>query len=154
MFLFIWKQWEKEIYFLHVVFQKVDQHQRKNPFLNQVDEVKSVDNSIQNWVLNPIDTDEFGIGISLTLVFGTDVDRFYELIIDQPLENFFVIEVLSSVQSNHKGFWFRWKSGYNDFDLFLFEGNFVALRRFVKMETLFANDYLYLLIKISWKGHL
>ena len=46
MFLFIWKQWEKEIYFLHVVFQKVDQHQRKNPFLNQVDEVKSVDNSI------------------------------------------------------------------------------------------------------------
>ena len=154
MFFIIWKKWEKEINFLHIVFQIVDQHKRKNPFLNQIDEVKSVNNSIQDRVLNPINTYEFGIGISLTLVFGTIVHRFNELTVDQPLENFFVIEILSSIQSNHKSFWFRRKCRYDDFGLFFFQGNFVALSRFVKMVTLFANDDLYLLINIFWKGHL
>ena len=66
-----------------------------------------MNNSIQDRILNPIDTDKFGISISLALVFGTSVDRFYKLTVDQPLENFLVIEILSSIQSNHKIFRFR-----------------------------------------------
>lgn len=57
--------------------------------------------SIQQHALNPIQTNIFGIDIPLKLVLRISKYLFGCLIIGQSMKYFFIVEILSPVQSNN-----------------------------------------------------